>query len=105
MGTVISLENVKDHTVLKYTSKIRGTKILKLLGFKTILSLPKWVTKFTGILIYNTQFCYNFFFGIVNMLCGRPVKDKIDGSRLGVIISHEPGGASILNVEQWLQFY
>lgn len=24
---------------------------------------------------------------------------------MGVIISHEPGGASIPNVQQWVQFY
>ena len=76
-----------------------------MLGFKTILSLPKWVTKATGILIYNTKFYFNMFYGIVNMLCGTPVKNKIDSGRLGVIISHEPGGASIPNVEQWVQFH
>lgn len=45
------------------------------------------------------------FFGIVNILCGTPNKNKIDLERLGVIISHEPGGASIQNVLQWIQFY
>lgn len=105
MGTVISLENVKDHIVLKYLSKFKGVQILKLLGFKTVLSLPKWVTKCTGILIYNTSFYFKFFFGIVNLLCGKPISDKIDKKRLGVIISHEPGGTSIPTVQQWVQFY
>lgn len=98
MGTVISLENLDSHTVLNYLGKFKLVKVLKWLGFKTILSLPKWVTKATGILIYNTKFYFNFFFGIVNMLCGKPVRNKIDSERLGVIISHEPGGASIPNV-------
>lgn len=70
-----------------------------------MLSLPKWVTKATGILIYNNFYVFKFFLGIVNALCGVPVVDKIDKSRLGVIISHEPGGASIPNVMQWVQFY
>ena len=105
MGTVISLENVNDHVVLKYLSKFKGVQILKMLGFKTVLSLPKWVTKATGVLIYNTDFYFKFFFGIVNTLCGKPMKNKIDTDRLGVIISHEPGGTSIPNVEQWIQFY
>lgn len=39
------------------------------------------------------------------MLCGKPINNKIDTDRLGVIISHEPGGASIPNVLQWVQFY
>lgn len=56
-------------------------------------------------MIYNTDFCFKFFFSIVNILCGKPIKDKIDTERLGVIISHEPGGASIPNVQQWVQFY
>lgn len=105
MGTVISLENVTDHKVLKYVSKISGLKILRFLGFKTVLSLPKWVTKATGILIYNNNFYFKFFFAVVNQLCGTPVATKINTDRLGVIISHEPGGASIPNVEQWVQFY
>jgi hypothetical protein len=54
MGTVISLENVTEHLVLKYLSMFPMVELLKILGFKTVLSLPKWVTKATGILIYNT---------------------------------------------------
>jgi hypothetical protein len=76
-----------------------------MLGFKTVLNLPKWVTKATGVLIYNTDFYFKMFFGIVNLLCGKPLKNKIDTERLGVIISHEPGGTSIPNVQQWVQFY
>jgi hypothetical protein len=53
-------------------------EILKLFGFKTILGLPKWVTKATGVLIYNTNLYFHFFFGIVNILCGKPIIDKID---------------------------
>lgn len=70
-----------------------------------MLCLPKWVTKATGILIYNTHFYFKFFFGVVNSLCGKPVNDKIEKERLGVIIAHEPGGASIPTVQQWIQFY
>jgi lysosomal acid lipase/cholesteryl ester hydrolase len=54
MGTVISLENVTEHVILKYLSMFPLVELLKALGFKTVLSLPKWVTKATGILIYNT---------------------------------------------------
>jgi len=90
---------------LKSLSKFRGVEILKLIGFKTVLSLPKWVAKATGVLIYNNTFCFQFFMAIINKLCGAPVIDKIDRERLGVIISHEPGGASIPNVQQWIQFY
>lgn len=39
------------------------------------------------------------------MLCGTPKKNKINLDRLGVIIAHEPGGASIPNVLQWIQIY
>lgn len=53
-------------------------EILKFLGFKTVLSLPKWTTKATGILIYNTKFYFNIFFNIVNLLCGKPINNKID---------------------------
>ena len=75
------------------------------MGFNTVLSLPNWVTKATGILIYNTSYCFNLFYGIVNILCGKPTNNKIDKNRLGLIISHEPGGASIPNVLQWIQFH
>jgi hypothetical protein len=78
MGTTISLENVTDHLVLKCLSIFKCVEILKLFGFKTILNLPKWLSKATGILIYNTKFYFNFFFGIVNALCGKPTNNKID---------------------------
>ena len=105
MGTVISLEGVDNHQVIKYLDKFKGVEFLKVLGFKTILSLPDYITKPVGVLIYNTKFYFSLFFGIVNILCGTPNKNKIDLDRLGVIISHEPGGASIHNVLQWIQFY
>jgi hypothetical protein len=41
MGPVISLENVKDHGLLKILSKYYLVEILEKLGFKTILNLPK----------------------------------------------------------------
>jgi lysosomal acid lipase/cholesteryl ester hydrolase len=105
LGTVVSLEGVDNHLVLKYLAKFRAVEFLRLLGFKTILHLPDWVTRAIGVLIYNTKFYFSLFFGIVNILCGTPNRNKIDKERLGVIISHQPGGASIPNVLQWIQFY
>ncbi len=41
MGPVISLENVKDHGLLKMLSQYYIVEIIEMLGFKTILHLPK----------------------------------------------------------------
>ena len=42
---------------------------------------------------------------IVNALCGLPIQNKIDLDRFGVIISQEPGGASVTNAHHWIQMY
>ena len=61
--------------------------------------------KCTGILIYLTKFYFNMFMAIVDKLCGVPTKNKIDAERFGVIISQEPGGASVTNAHHWIQMY
>jgi hypothetical protein len=59
------------------------------------------MNKCVGILIYNTSLYFKGFLQIVNLLCGEPNENKIDLSRLGVIIAHEPGGSSTDNIMQW----
>ena len=39
----------------------------------------------------------------MNILCGYPVTNKIDIDRFGIMIAHEPGGASINNLKHWIQ--
>ena len=68
--------------------RFKGVEFLKLVGFKTILALPDYLSKATGVLICNTKAYLSFFFGVVNMLCGTPKKNKINLDRLGVIIAH-----------------
>ena len=68
--------------------------------------IPDWMSALIGILIYNSWFYFNLFYYIVVGLCGKNKKgDRISMERFGVIIAHEPGGSSISNVHQWLQFY
>lgn len=41
--------------------------------------------------------CYE----VVKLLCGETKKNHVDMSKLGVICSHEPGGASDKTVIHW----
>lgn len=88
LGPVISLKNVKNHPVLNLASKTPVLELYSLLGFKTFLHLPTWLSKCVGILIYNTKFYMNAFLHVVNVLCGYPENNKIDLEKFGVIITH-----------------
>jgi len=56
-----------------------------------------------GSLCYMMPFLYQYcLFGVVNKLCGYPAKNKIDMNYFGVMVSHEPGGASTKNIVHWL---
>lgn len=98
MGTVISLENVNNHKLLKFLAKTRCIKILKLLGFKTVLGLPRNLTKASAVLVSNNSFYSKAFVAFVKLLCGEALVKNLNHDNLGVMISHSPGGASIPNV-------
>lgn len=104
LGPVISLNNVDDHMIINLLAKYPLLELYKMLGFKTLLHLPAWMNRCVGILIYNTGIYFKGFLNIVNMLCGSPNENKFDLERFGVIIAHEPGGASVNNILQWIQF-
>lgn len=79
---------------------------MKIIGFKTLLIIPNWMSKLIGMLIYNCWFYFQAFYFIVTGLCGKNKNDeKINLKRFGVIISHEPGGSSITNVLHWIQMF
>jgi lysosomal acid lipase/cholesteryl ester hydrolase len=101
LGPVISLNNVESHTILNMMAKYPLLELYKLLGFKTLLHLPPWMNRCVGILIYNNGIYFKGFLNIVNLLCGVPSENKFDLERFGVMIAHEPGGASVNNILQW----
>lgn len=53
--------------------------------------------------MYNFKFYADILLGVVNILCGYPENNKIDLDRFGIMIAHEPGGASINNLKHWIQ--
>jgi hypothetical protein len=63
------------------------------------------VAKAVGILIYNCRLFHSFILNFVRMLCGYSSKNKISENLFGVMMSHEPGGASSNNVLQWIQCF
>ena len=77
LGTVISLANVKDHTMLKLLDKFKLVELCKFFGFKKILVMPRLLTKSVGVLIYNSRFYFCSLMMFVRMLCGYSVKNKI----------------------------
>ena len=105
MGPVISLENVKDHGLLKILSKYYLVEILEMLGFKTILNLPKQMNRKVGVLIHHYAFYANIILNFIYLLCGKTERNNLDVKRLGVLVSHEPGGTSIQSVKHWVQTY
>lgn len=40
----------------------------------------------------------NLWFAVTNLICGYPLQNKIDLSKFGFMVSHEPGGCSTKNI-------
>jgi hypothetical protein len=91
--------------VLKALSKLYLVEIYKSIGFKKVLVLPKMLSKAVGVLLYNSVTHFKIMMGFIGVFCGFSVKNKIPESLFGVIIAHEPGGASVNNVLHWIQCY
>lgn len=103
LGPVISLKDVNNHPVINLAAKAPVLELYALLGFKSFLHIPSWLSKCVGVLMYNFKIYINIFLHIVNLLCGYPESNKIDLDRFGTIIAHEPGGASVNNLKHWIQ--
>ena len=71
MGTVISLENLKDHGLLKCLSRFYLVELLEKLGFEAILTTPKWMKHKLGVLIHHFEFYVNFVISFISYLCGK----------------------------------
>lgn len=102
---MVSLANVRGHSVLKLLSRFKLLELCNMIGFKQILVLPKAISRAVGVLIYNSGFHYTFMTWFVRLLCGFSDKNKIPSELFGVMITHEPGGASANNALHWVQCF
>ena len=58
-----------------------------------------------GVLIDNSKVHFQVMMGFISLLCGFSNNSKIPKDLFGVIITHEPGGASTNNTLHWVQCY
>lgn len=64
------------------------------------------MAKLFGVLIYNNVLYLKTFSTFIYELCGYNTgKEGISLVRLGAILSHEPGGSSIMNIIHWVQMF
>jgi hypothetical protein len=63
------------------------------------------LSKAVGVLIYNSRLHYHIMMKFIRMLSGHTLRNKIPTELFGVIITHEPGGASANNALHWVQCY
>jgi hypothetical protein len=105
LGTVVSMDNLEDHLILKVLSKFKLLELCNWIGFKRILILPHLLSRAFGVLVYNYNFYHDMTMLFVRLLCGFSVKNKIPKDYFGVMLTHEPGGASSNNTLQWVQCY
>jgi hypothetical protein len=105
LGTVVSLQNAQNHTVLKTLSKLHLLELYRFIGFRKILVIPKVVSRAVGVLLYNSDFHSGVMMKFIRLLCGFSIKNKIPAELFGVIITHEPGGSSVNNALHWVQCY
>lgn len=105
LGPVVSFYNLENHSILKVLSKLRLIELCNWIGFKRLLILPHLLSKAFGILVYNYSFYHSITMLFVRLLCGFSIKNKISKDYFGVMLTHEPGGASSNNTLQWIQCY
>ena len=106
LGPVISLKDLKDHPIIQILSWLRVVELIKLLGFRTLLLIPKWMSRLVGVLFYNCDLYFQAILFFIQSLCGfNKIKPRINFERLGMIVTHEPGGCSVNNTLHWLQMY
>lgn len=56
--------------LMKLLDKLRIMECIRFIGFKRMLSIPVWVSKLAGFMIYNSQIFSKFIHFTVNSLCG-----------------------------------
>ena len=105
LGTVVSLDNIHNHTIIKYVDKLKILEICNFFGFKRLLILSKFFSKAVGILMYNSKIHAFLIMYFIRMLCGFSKNNKISSEYFGVMLTHEPGGASPNNILQWINCY
>jgi hypothetical protein len=70
-----------------------------------MLIVPHALSRAVGVLAYNSRFHYSLYLVFIRLLCGITKKNNVTEDRLGVIVTHLPGGASTNNAIQWMQCY
>lgn len=58
-----------------------------------------------GVLVHHYCFYSDIILNFIHFLCGKTEKNNLDVKRLGILVSHEPGGTSIQSVKHWVQAY
>ena len=87
LGTVVSLEGVNDHVVLKAVDKLKLLELCNLLGLKRLLIFSQMLSRAIGILVYNSKFHFEFVMIAIRMLCGMSKKNKISSEYFGVMLT------------------
>ena len=94
-----------DHNLLSIIGKFRIMELANFFGLKRLLILPKFFSKTVGVMIYNSKIHSKIIMLFIRWLCGFNNKDKISNDYFGVMLTHEPGGASPNNILQWINCY
>ncbi|KAL4482797.1 hypothetical protein ABPG72_022357 [Tetrahymena utriculariae] len=104
LGPAIYIQNLASN----FVKKMFGCgfyQLLDKLGYRNFLVLPKSISRRVGALCHYLPFLYDIgLFKVMNLLCGFTVENKIPRDKISVIVTHEPGGASVRNILQWEQF-
>ena len=104
LGTVVSLANL-DHSLLNIVGKFKIMELANFFGLKRLLILPKFFSKNLGGMICNNKIHSKLIMLFIRWLCGFNEKNKIPNDYFGVMLTHEPGGASPNNILQWINCY
>jgi lysosomal acid lipase/cholesteryl ester hydrolase len=104
MGSIVSLRSLVDNVAMNFLSRMYIFELLQLLGFSKVLLISRWMSQAIGVLLYNSAFHTRLITRGMQHLIGRN-NDLIPPSMVGLIFTHEPGGASLNNLLHWMQCF
>jgi uncharacterized membrane protein YqhA len=64
------MQYLDNHLLMKLLDKFQLMEFIRFIGFQRMLSIPIWVSKLAGFMIYNSKIFCKFIHFIVNSLCG-----------------------------------
>jgi len=101
LGPVILITHMTN-IFLPILARLDIDEVVYYFGFNEFLPTLDGIAKFLGewFCYFEPDMCAN----IIELICGKH-QGAFNSSRMDVVVTHEPGGTSVMNLIHWAQLY